>query len=116
MDDPSKHCIAEGVACRFDNGRWVRCEKDDPLTEAKDDIVLKQLLPAAIKLHAERLSVVPVEGPIRMLYDVIGACSSLTIPSRHRTTGVSGADLILYVNALPTEGPIRMDVFVRHSE
>ncbi|RNE95235.1 leishmanolysin, partial [Trypanosoma rangeli] len=107
MDDPSKHCTAVGDMSMPDGSR-VKCTEGDLLTEAKKDIVLKQLLPAAIKMHAERLSVRPVEGPIRMPMpdDGIGPCSNFTIPSWHRTTGVSGADLILYVNALPANGTV----------
>ncbi|ESL05350.1 surface protease GP63 [Trypanosoma rangeli SC58] len=97
--------------------QWGRCtgsrmaarrnaKKDDLLTEAKKDIVLRQLLPAAIKLHAERLSVRPVRGPIRMPYDGLQVCNTFTIPPWHHTIGVSGADLILYVNALPTDGAL----------
>ncbi|ESL07572.1 leishmanolysin [Trypanosoma rangeli SC58] len=105
MDDPSRHCTAVGEVSMPD-GSKVKCEGKDLLTEAKKDIVLKQLLPAAIKLHAERLSVRPVKGPIRMPYTDIGECSSFTIPSWHHTIGVSGADLILYVNALPANGTV----------
>ncbi|ESL05316.1 leishmanolysin [Trypanosoma rangeli SC58] len=82
------------------------CSGHDVLTEANKDIVLKQLIPAAIKLHTERLSVKPVRGPIRIPQYEIGLCSGFTIPSWHHTTGVSGADLILYVNALPTDGTV----------
>ncbi|RNE95889.1 leishmanolysin [Trypanosoma rangeli] len=100
MDDPSKHCTVEGDMSMPDGSR-VKCTEDDLLTEAKKDIVLKQLLPAAIKMHTDRLSVKPMVDPIRMPMpdDGIGACSDFTIPSWHHTIGVSGADMILYVNA-----------------
>ncbi|ESL07722.1 surface protease GP63 [Trypanosoma rangeli SC58] len=106
MDDPSKHCTAVGDVHRLPDGHEEKCTEDVVLTEAKKDIVLKQLLPAAIKLHAERLSVKPVRGPIRMPYDGIGRCSDFTIPPWHHTTGVSGADLILYVNSFVQNGPV----------
>ncbi|RNE96415.1 leishmanolysin, partial [Trypanosoma rangeli] len=82
-------------------GRRVKCTEDIILTEAKKDIILKQLLPAAIKMHTDRLSVKPVEDTIRMPMPDhgLGPCSNFTIPSWHHTIGVSGADMILYVNA-----------------
>ncbi|RNF01524.1 leishmanolysin [Trypanosoma rangeli] len=101
MDDSSKHCTAERP-WRLVNGNWQECTDDMMLTEAKKDIVLKQLLPAAIKMHTDRLSVRPVEGPIPIPDHGIGMCTGLTIPSWHHTIGVSGADLILYVDALPS--------------
>ncbi|ESL05237.1 surface protease GP63 [Trypanosoma rangeli SC58] len=100
MDDPSKHCTTVGEVHTLPDGNNVTCKESHLLTEARKDIVLKQLIPAAIKLHAERLSVKPVRGPIRMPYDGLGVCSSFTIPPWHHTIGVSGADLILYVNAI----------------
>ncbi|ESL11603.1 surface protease GP63 [Trypanosoma rangeli SC58] len=101
MDDPSKHCTAEGEMSMPEGSR-VKCTEDVVLTEAKKDIVLKQLLPAAIKLHAERLSVKACgRAPSVCRTVAVGLCSRFTIPSWHHTTGVSGADLILYVNAPP---------------
>ncbi|RNE96195.1 leishmanolysin [Trypanosoma rangeli] len=98
MYDSSRHCTAERP-WRLVNGNWQECTEDMMLTEAKKDILLKQLLPAAIKLHAERLSVRPVEYPIPIPDSGLGLCTGLTIPSWHHTIGVSGADLILYIDA-----------------
>ncbi|RNE96449.1 leishmanolysin [Trypanosoma rangeli] len=98
MDDPSKHCTAERP-WRLVDGDWQECTEDIMLTEAKKDIVLKQLLPAAIKLHAERLSVRPVEGPLPIPEKDLGLCHDFTIPPWHHTIGVSGADMVLYIDA-----------------
>ncbi|RNF00995.1 GP63 group II protein, partial [Trypanosoma cruzi] len=35
----------------------------------------------------------------------LGMCDNFTIPLRHHTVGVSGADMILYANIFPTYGP-----------
>ncbi|RNE96154.1 leishmanolysin [Trypanosoma rangeli] len=115
MKDQWKHCLPERP-WRLVNGSRVKCTDDMMLTEAKKDIVLKQLLPAAIKLHAERLSVRPVEYPIPIPDYGIGRCSDFTIPPWHHTIGVSGADLILYVDTLVSEGTIawaNMCVFLK---
>ncbi|RNF07437.1 leishmanolysin [Trypanosoma rangeli] len=101
MDDPSRYCTAVGYL-RAPNGNTVKCTEKSILTEAKKDIILKELIPAAIKMHTERLSVKPVEVPIPIPTRGLGRCNDFTIPSSHHTIGVSGADLILYVNALPS--------------
>ncbi|RNE95201.1 leishmanolysin [Trypanosoma rangeli] len=107
MDDQWKHCLP-GKHWRLVNGDWKECTEDFILTEAKKDIVLKQLLPTAIKMHTDRLSVKPMQDPIRMPMpdDDIGACSDFTIPSWHHTIGVSGADMVLYVDVLVSEGTV----------
>ncbi|RNE95089.1 leishmanolysin, partial [Trypanosoma conorhini] len=106
LEDPLKHCSAEGETRMAGDGRRVTCEVEDVLGENKKDIILQQILPAAIKLHAERLSVKPVRGLIRMPEYGLGICDSFTIPAWHRRAGVSDADLLLYVNALPTVGAV----------
>ncbi|RNE95010.1 leishmanolysin [Trypanosoma rangeli] len=99
MDDQLKHCLP-GKQWRLVGNSWKECTKDMVLTEAKKDILLKQLLPAAIKMHTDRLSVRPLEGPIHIPKKGLGLCSNFTIPPWHHTIGVSGADLILYIDTL----------------
>ncbi|KAF8275702.1 putative surface protease GP63 [Trypanosoma cruzi] len=104
MYDPLRHCTAAGDP-RIDHfGRAITCEADDVLTEERRSIVLRQILPAAIQLHSERLSVRPVTGPIVIPHTSLGMCDNFTIPRRHRTVGVAGADMILYANIFPTSG------------
>ncbi|RNE99926.1 leishmanolysin, partial [Trypanosoma rangeli] len=98
MYDPLKHCTAERP-WRLFNGSWKECTDDMMLTEAKKDIILRQLLPTAIKMHTDRLSVRPVEAPMHIPDSGLGLCTGLTIPSWHHTIGVSGADMVLYINA-----------------
>ncbi|RNF14393.1 surface protease GP63, partial [Trypanosoma cruzi] len=105
MHDPLKHCTAAGDL-RIDHfGRAITCEADDVLTEARRSIILRQTLPAAIQLHAERLSVRPVTRPVVIPHTGLGMCDNFTIPHKHHTVGVSGADMILYANIFPTSGP-----------
>ncbi|RNC37795.1 GP63 group II protein, partial [Trypanosoma cruzi] len=105
MFDPLRHCSAAGDLRVDHDGRAITCEADDVLTEEKRNIVLRQILPAAIQLHAERLSVRPVTGPVVIPQTGLGLCGNFTIPRRHHTVGVAGADMILYVKIFPTSGP-----------
>ncbi|RNE97744.1 leishmanolysin [Trypanosoma rangeli] len=102
MYDPSKHCAAVGDMSMPD-GRRVKCEGKDLLTEEKKDIILKQLLPAAINLHSERLSVKPESGAVVLPTTRLRTCHKFTIPRKHHTEGVRDADLVLYVNAFPID-------------
>ncbi|KAF8299859.1 putative surface protease GP63 [Trypanosoma cruzi] len=105
MHNPLRHCTAAGDLRIDHNGRAITCEADDVLTEERRSIILRQILPAAIQLHAERLSVRPVTGPIVVPQTGLGMCDKFTIPRRHRTVGVAGTDMILYANIFPTSGP-----------
>ncbi|EKG08155.1 surface protease GP63, putative, partial [Trypanosoma cruzi] len=104
MHDPLRHCTAAGDL-RIDHyGRAITCEADDVLTEERRSIVLGQTLPAAIQLHAERLSVRPVTRPVLIPRTGLGMCDNFTIPHKHHTVGVAGTDMILYANIFPTSG------------
>ncbi|EKG01640.1 surface protease GP63, putative, partial [Trypanosoma cruzi] len=105
MHDPLKHCTAAGDLRINHFGRAITCETDDVLTEERRSIILRQTLPAAIQLHAERLSVRPVARPVLIPRTGLGMCDNFTIPRRRHTVGVSGADMILYANIFPTSGP-----------
>ncbi|KEG05212.1 putative surface protease GP63, partial [Trypanosoma grayi] len=72
-------------------------------TADKKALLIDQLLPEAIKLHSDRLLVVP-ENVIVVRRFVVSACVYFTIPSDHRDPGVSGADMVLYAAAGPTVG------------
>ncbi|PBJ72190.1 surface protease GP63 [Trypanosoma cruzi cruzi] len=105
MHDPLRHCTAAGDL-RIDHfGRAITCEAEDVLTEERRNIILRQTLPAAIQLHAERLSVRPVTRPVLIPHTGLGMCDNFTIPLRHHTVGVAGADMILYANIFPTSDP-----------
>ncbi|ORC83909.1 surface protease GP63 [Trypanosoma theileri] len=84
------------------NGEFS-CTKDDVLTPEKEKILVKEILPEAIKLHEERLFVERLKGPIVVpqFSKNDGLCSQL-IPEEHKTTGVPEADMVLFVAAQPT--------------
>ncbi|RNC59369.1 GP63 group II protein, partial [Trypanosoma cruzi] len=105
MHNPLRHCTAAGDLRIDHDGRAITCEEDDVLTEERRSIILGQTLPAAIQLHAERLSVRPVTRPVLILRTGLGMCNNFTIPHKHHTVGVAGADMIIYANGFPTSGP-----------
>ncbi|PWU85393.1 putative surface protease GP63 [Trypanosoma cruzi] len=105
MYNPLRHCTAAGDLRIDHDGRAITCEADDVLTEERRNIILRQILPAAIQLHAERLSVRPVTRPVLIPRTGLGMCNNFTIPHKHRTVGVAGTDMILYANIFPTSGP-----------
>ncbi|KEG07012.1 surface protease GP63 [Trypanosoma grayi] len=84
----------------------LRCEEEDVLTRVKVVTLARVLLPEAIKLHTDRLLVQPVTGAMKFPKLTKGICSHFTVPSSHRTEGVSGADMVLYVAAGPTEDSV----------
>ncbi|KAF8275648.1 putative surface protease GP63 [Trypanosoma cruzi] len=105
MHNPLRHCTAAGDLRIDHDGRAITCEADDVLTEERRNIILRQTLPAAIQLHAERLSVRPVTRPVLIPRTGLGLCDNFTIPHKHHTVGVAGADMIIYANGFPTSGP-----------
>ncbi|EAN86934.1 surface protease GP63 [Trypanosoma cruzi] len=105
MHNPLRHCTAAGDLRIDHDGRAITCEADDVLTEERRSIVLRQTLPAAIQLHAERLSVRPVTRPVLIPRTGLGMCNNFTIPHKHHTMGVVCADMIIYANGFPTSGP-----------
>ncbi|KAF8299726.1 putative surface protease GP63 [Trypanosoma cruzi] len=105
MYNPLRHCTAAGDLRIDHDGRAITCEADDVLTEERRNIILRQILPAAIQLHAERLSVRPVTRPVLIPRTGLGMCNNFTIPHKHRTVGVADADMIIYANIFPTSGP-----------
>ncbi|ORC83908.1 surface protease GP63 [Trypanosoma theileri] len=81
----------------------LTCTTDDVLTPEKEEILVKKILPEAIKLHSDRLFVERLRGPIVVpTFDSRSLCSKFTIPQEHKTTGVDEADMVLYVAAAPT--------------
>ncbi|KAF8290433.1 putative surface protease GP63 [Trypanosoma cruzi] len=103
LNDPSKHCTAEGQICPDFTGGTLGCKREDILTEEKKSIILKSILPRALKMHTDRLLVKPLTGRVIVPRHSSGICAQFKIPSSHHTEGVSGADMYLYVSAGPTQ-------------
>ncbi|RNF22369.1 surface protease GP63 [Trypanosoma conorhini] len=56
-------------------------------------------------MHVDRLQVKPLTGTLVVpKFGAGNICGAFAIPRSHHTTGVSGADMLLYAAAAPTEG------------
>ncbi|EAN91657.1 putative surface protease GP63 [Trypanosoma cruzi] len=106
LKDPSKYCTAEGQIRPDFTGETVECKREDILTEEKKSIILKSLLPRAVKMHRDRLLVEPLTHRIIVPWYSSGICAQFKIPRSHHILGVTGADMFLYVSAGPTEASI----------
>ncbi|KAF8276142.1 putative surface protease GP63 [Trypanosoma cruzi] len=104
LKDPSKYCTAEGQIRPDFTGGTVECNKRDILTKEKRSIILKSLIPRALKMHTDHLLVKPLTGYLIVPEFFSGVCAQFTIPSSHHTEGVSGADMYLYASAGSTKG------------
>ncbi|PWU97361.1 putative surface protease GP63 [Trypanosoma cruzi] len=72
------------------------------LSDNKRKILIENVVPAAVKLHADRLLTQPLEGPLIVPPFAAGSvCSRFTVPAEHRTKGVANSDMVLYVAATP---------------
>ncbi|PWV18491.1 putative surface protease GP63 [Trypanosoma cruzi] len=104
LNNPLKYCTAEGQIRPDFTGGTVVCRKEDILTKEKKSIILKSLIPRALKMHTDRLLVEPLTGYLIVPEFLSGTCAEFTIPSSHHTVGVFGADMLLYVSAGSTKG------------
>ncbi|RNE95143.1 surface protease GP63, partial [Trypanosoma rangeli] len=103
MNNASRYCTAAGESRPNMEGGTRVCRRKDVLTAEKKSMILNQVLPRAIKLHMDRLHIQPFTGPVVLPNFSAGTlCGEFEIPSSHHTTGVSGADMVLYVAAAPT--------------
>ncbi|KAK7199204.1 major surface protease gp63 [Novymonas esmeraldas] len=103
INDSSRYCTEAGqLRPDFDNNTVI-CEPDDVLTDTKKQMLLEFLIPSAVRLHEERLSVKRKRGNIVVDRDTYQAsrCRDFSIPDSHMREGVANADFLLYVAAGP---------------
>ncbi|ORC89983.1 surface protease GP63 [Trypanosoma theileri] len=79
------------------------CEEENAnvMTPQKKDILFKEVLPKAIKLHADRLSVkVKQEEEDLKITNIIDQdyCVDFKIPEEHKTHGIPDVDFMIYVS------------------
>ncbi|KAK7199341.1 major surface protease gp63 [Novymonas esmeraldas] len=100
----SRYCTEAGQLRPDMNGKTVTCRSDDVLTDTKKQTLLEFLIPSAVRLHEERLSVQRERGNIVVDQSTYQAskCRYFSIPDSHRREGVANADFLLYVAAGPT--------------
>ncbi|ORC87243.1 surface protease GP63 [Trypanosoma theileri] len=103
LNDPSKYCD-ESFRVRPDYwlGINTSCNPLEVLTDAKKKRLLSEILPVAIKLHSDRLLVHRESKPVVVPTFTSEICSRFSVPNTHRTAGVSGADMVLYLAATPS--------------
>ncbi|KAK7199221.1 major surface protease gp63 [Novymonas esmeraldas] len=102
----SRYCTEAGQRRPDFTGNTVICRPDDVLTDTKKQTLLEFLVPSAVRLHEERLSVQRERGNLvvdRSIYEDPD-CRHFSIPAAHMRKGVANADFLLYVAAGPTVG------------
>ncbi|ORC87026.1 surface protease GP63, partial [Trypanosoma theileri] len=100
LEDTSRYCTKAGQEVIDFVGTKATCFEADVLNDEKHREYIKNIIPAAIKLHRERLRVQPHKGKIIVTQLEGDYCENFTIPEEHRTEGVD-ADFVLYVAAIP---------------
>nr|CAJ17013.1 Gp63-1 surface protease homolog, putative [Trypanosoma brucei brucei TREU927] len=103
INDRRKYCGSVGETRSNFKGINYQCTDKSLLTPQKKSL-LAVVIPDALKMHSDRLMVQPVQGPIKVP-EVYTFCNNFNIPEEHRTTGVSGADMVLYGAAGPMGSP-----------
>ena len=108
LEDDSRYCTAVGQYRPDYSGNSVECTSTaDILTDAKKNTLINNLLPEAVKAHAERLMVHPLASDRTIVVNSMRGryCGAFTVPAAHKTTGVADADFVVYVAAGPTSTP-----------
>ncbi|EAN99830.1 surface protease GP63, putative [Trypanosoma cruzi] len=94
-----RHCVfswSHAMNLLNDN---CHCE-DGVLSFAHGNILAEETVPAAVKLHADRLLVRPMEGPSIVPPFATGSvCSWFTVPAGHCSAGVADSVMVLCVAA-----------------
>ncbi|KAK7199184.1 major surface protease gp63 [Novymonas esmeraldas] len=100
----SRYCTEAGQLRPDFTGKTVICRPEDVLTDTKKQMLLEFLVPSAVRMHEERLSVQRERGSIVVdrLINQHPDCRHFSIPASHRREGVANADFLLYVAAGPT--------------
>ncbi|EAN81991.1 surface protease GP63, putative [Trypanosoma cruzi] len=101
LDDASKYCSSDYSYVKNPLTGYYDCQ-GDALSSNKRKVLIDKVVPAAVKLHADRLLVQPLEGPLVVPQFAAGSvCSRFTVPAEHRSKGVANSDMMLYVAAAP---------------
>ncbi|EKF29576.1 surface protease GP63, putative, partial [Trypanosoma cruzi marinkellei] len=101
LDDKRKYCSSDRSQVKNLLNNYPECQ-GDAFSSNMRKILIERVVPAAVKLHADRLLVQPLEGPLVVPQFAEGSvCSRFTVPAEHRSTGVANSDMVLYVAAAP---------------
>ncbi|ORC85920.1 surface protease GP63 [Trypanosoma theileri] len=88
------------------------CDEAGPnvVTPEKKRTLLRDVLPVALKLHSERLSVKRVEKlelPLKESVEFSSKCPNVSVPKEHKQ-GISDADFMLYVGLTEKYVPVQI--------
>ncbi|ORC84291.1 surface protease GP63 [Trypanosoma theileri] len=114
--DPSAKDVYDneyGFKLEVANSRFRFCKEESKMTAAKKRILLMDVLPAALKLHSERLSIDLENEKLKLPfnethpYPVLPNCTDVSIPKEHRE-GIPNADFMLYVGLTDAYKPVKI--------
>ncbi|ESS62063.1 surface protease GP63 [Trypanosoma cruzi Dm28c] len=101
MDDARKYCSTDRSYVKNLLTDYYEC-RGNALSFNKRKILIDNVVPAAVKLHADRLLVQPLEGPLFVPSLATGSvCGRFAVPAEHSSAGVANSDIMLYVAAAP---------------
>ncbi|ORC83441.1 surface protease GP63, partial [Trypanosoma theileri] len=86
-------------------------EGHNTVTPGKKRTLLREVLPAALKLHSERLSVKREEENLivrKDKHEFSSKCAKVSIPKQHQEHGVPNVDFVLYVGVTDTSVPVQI--------
>ncbi|ORC82660.1 surface protease GP63 [Trypanosoma theileri] len=97
-----EYCTEKVTLIKNLKGEKYACEAVDFFTDEMISSFVETIIPAAIKLHADRLLVDPESGPLIVPeFNETSVCSKFTVPTEHHSKGVENTDMVLYVAARP---------------
>ncbi|RNF05692.1 surface protease GP63 [Trypanosoma conorhini] len=101
LSDASKYCTAKGEEKSDFKGSTEVCSLHDILSVDKNITLVEEVLPAAVRLHAERLLVQRMNAPLKVpkFTEKHGLCQYFKVSQVHQATGIANADMVLYVAA-----------------
>ncbi|EAN98135.1 surface protease GP63, putative [Trypanosoma cruzi] len=87
--DSRRHCVFSWSHAMNSLNDNRHCE-DSVLFFAHGNILAEEAIPAAVQLHADRLLVRPLEGPLIVPpFATSSVCSWFTVPAGHLSAGVA---------------------------
>ncbi|RNF01260.1 surface protease GP63 [Trypanosoma conorhini] len=101
LSDASKYCTKEDEKKPNFKGQELKCRKEEVLTADWNKTLVNEVIPVALKLHAERLLVRRLKTPLKVpkFTQEHGFCQYFKVPEGHHDAGVENADMVLYVAA-----------------
>ncbi|ORC83437.1 surface protease GP63 [Trypanosoma theileri] len=85
------------------------CEGQNEVKQYMRKTLLRKVLPAALKLHSERLSVEREKENLMVRKDVdkfSSKCSNVSVPKKHQEQGIPNVDFVLYVGVKSSPDPV----------